>query len=64
VSQCRSLCSSAGGTLQSIVIVANKTGCVCDLDGSSSSDAETAAAAGGAVVSLLQEEEQRRQQQQ
>lgn len=64
VTQCRSLCESAGGRLQSIVIVANRTGCVCGIDDGASVDGSTAATAGGAVVAVLEEEEQQRQQQQ
>ena len=61
ITQCRSLCESSGMALQSIVIVANQTGCVCGVQGSL---AAASAASGGAVAVMLAEEEQRRQEQQ
>ncbi len=60
VAQCKSLCASAGMPLESIVIVANQTGCVCG----ASPDGGSAAATGGAVAVLLAEQQRRQQQQQ
>jgi len=59
VNQCRSLCESVQMELQSIVIVANQTGCVCGVKNASSG--ATAAASGGAVTLLMEQEERRAQ---
>ena len=58
---CRSLCDSTGIPLQSIVIVANQTGCVC---GNASAGGSAAATGGAAAVMLAQQQEQQQQQQQ
>ena len=57
VTQCRSLCGSAGMQLQSLVIVANQTGCVCGPGTAGTS----AAATGGAVAVLLAQQRQQQQ---
>jgi len=59
VTQCRTLCNSAGMSLESIVVVANQTGCVCG----ASSEGGAAAASGGAVAVMLAEQAQQQQQQ-
>jgi len=55
VEQCRSLCASANMKLQSIVVIADRTGCVC---GPGSVGA--AAASGGALAVMLQKLESTR----
>ncbi len=57
VNQCRALCESADLELQSIVIVANQTGCVCQVKQSATSGA--AGAAGGGAVTVLLEQQRR-----
>lgn len=61
VTQCRSLCSSAGLMLQSVVIVANQTGCVCGVS-SPVAGGGPAAASGGAVAVLLASRRDQQQQ--
>lgn len=60
VTQCRALCESAAMTLQSIVVVANQTGCVCG----PAVHGGAAAATGGAVAVMMAQRAQQQQQQQ
>jgi hypothetical protein len=62
VTQCVSLCGSAGLELQSLVIVANQTGCVCSPPNVQSSAGSAAAASGGAVAVLIAQQQQQQQQ--
>jgi hypothetical protein len=65
LANCHALCGSIGGSLQSIVIVADETGCVCSPGMSmGESSNEAAAVAGGAVVTLHRAAQARVQQQQ
>ena len=57
--QCQSLCSSVGLRLTSVVIVANQTGCVCEV----AEPGPTSAAVGGAVTVMLQQRRSQAQQQ-
>ena len=47
IEQCKSLCASANMTVQSIVVISDRTGCVC---GKAQSAAAAASAGGVAVV--------------
>ena len=58
VQQCIALCSSAGLELQSLVIVANQTGCVCAPPNGRASNGAVGATSGGAVAVLLAEQSQ------
>lgn len=59
VTQCRTLCDSAGMSLQSIVVVANQTGCVCG----PAEHGPAAAATGGAVAVMMAQRAAQQQQQ-
>ena len=61
VTQCVSLCESAGLVLQSLVIVANQTGCVCSPLNAQSNAGGAAAASGGAVAVLMAQQQQQQQ---
>lgn len=55
VTQCQSLCSSVNMTLGAVVVVANQTGCVCEVSGRSEAGGSSSAT-GGAVAQLLQQQ--------
>ena len=61
VTQCVSLCQSAGLQLQSLVIVANQTGCVCSPGSAQASAGGAAAASGGAVAVIIAQQQQQQQ---
>lgn len=60
---CQSLCSSIDMTLTAVVIVADRTGCVCEISGRSGAGGG-ASIAGGAVIQALNQEQQKKTNQQ
>ncbi len=64
VTQCQSLCSSVNMTLGAVVVVANQTGCVCEVSGRSDAGGSSSVTGGAVVQVLKQRSEQQRQQQQ
>lgn len=68
VTQCRSLCDSAGARLSSVVIVGNLTGCVCEFpqsyasEQSTTRDATASSVSGGAVAVMLANQQRQQQQ--
>jgi len=64
VTQCQSLCSSVNMTLGAVVVVANQTGCVCEVSSRSEAGGSSSVTGGAVVQVLKQQSEQQKKQQQ
>ncbi len=56
VTQCESLCASANLVLTSVVVVANRTGCVCQVPGVAVEGDTSVSVVGGAIAAMEAEQ--------